>query len=112
MWSAAVRDVGGRGRALDVPDVAVLKIEEELGDGGLYEDDEDMVWILAVPGESVAGDVLSGMGSGVRSAWAMGRRRLRMEEAAVAADMGSVTTLCLGGVVEGRFGGDGGGECW
>jgi hypothetical protein len=111
MWSAAVRDVGGRGRALKVPVVAVLKVEAELGDGGLYEDGEDMLWILAVPGESVTGDVGSGTGSGVRSAWGMGRRRLRMEEAAVAAEMGSVTAFCFGGVVVGRFGGDGGGEC-
>jgi hypothetical protein len=48
----------------------------------------------------------------VRSGWGMGRRRLRMDDAADAAEMGSVTTLCFGGVGVERFGGDGGGECW
>lgn len=54
------------------------------------------------------------MGSGTRSACGTGRRRLRMEDAAVAAEMGSVTTRFLGGVMDGRdgCGGDGGGECW
>jgi hypothetical protein len=79
--------------------------EEDIGE------DIVSVRILAVPGVVGSSGLRGGRGlAGVRSDWGMGRRRLRIEEAAVPADMGSVTTLWRGGV--GRFGGEGGGECW
>jgi hypothetical protein len=65
-----------------------------------------------VPGVSGAAALGVGTETDVVSACGTGRRRLRMDDAAVAAEMGSVTTLCLGGVAVGRFGGEGGGECW
>lgn len=87
---------------------AVLKVETAPGEGGPELDREDMVLILAVPGESVVSlwdESWSGCGTG--------RRLASIEEAADAADMGSVTTLFLGGVAVGSAGGgDGGGECW
>lgn len=63
---------------------------------------------------SISVSVLRGlreMGSEMLSTLGTGRRRLRMDDAAVEADIGSVTTRCLGGVDLGKFGGDGGGEC-
>tara|TARA_R110002003_G_scaffold121_1_gene10667 strand:+ start:13354 stop:13698 length:345 start_codon:yes stop_codon:yes gene_type:complete len=108
MWSAALRWVGGSGRALVVD---VLKVEAA-GEEGWGEIGEDMGAILAVPGGEV-GFWRVWMGSGVRSAWGTGRRRPRIEDAADAAVMGSVTTLGRSGVVMGKgWGGDGGGECW
>jgi hypothetical protein len=84
--------VGGAGRAFEVPVVAVLKVEAPLGDVGLSDGGEDIVWILAVPGVSSITGSYCGMGFGRRSAWGTGRRRLRIEVAADVADMGSVTT--------------------
>lgn len=73
-----------------------------------------VVWILAVPGV-LSVSLLMGlrvMGSETTSAFGTGRRRLRMDDAADEAEMGSVTIRVRGGVDFGKFGGDGGGECW
>lgn len=43
MWSAAESEVGGRGRALEVPVVAVLYTEAVLGDTGSEVRLEDML---------------------------------------------------------------------
>jgi hypothetical protein len=103
----AERDVGGKGKALVVD---VEWIEE--GDIGALEDvGEDMMF--AVPGV-VSVEISFGVGIGLerRFAWGTGRRRLRIEDAADAAEMGSVTTRGRVGVCVGRLGGEGGGECW
>jgi len=106
MCDSALREGGGRGRALEALEVEVEKVEAAEGEVG------DIVVgvavIFAVPG-------VEGMGSGMRSACGTGRRRLRMDVAVAAAEMGSVTTLWRGGVIMGRggtWGGEGGGECW
>lgn len=109
MWVCAERDVGGKGRAFVVVEVECVDAEE--GDtGAAGEVGEDIMF--AVPGALVV--ISLGVGTGLESrfAWGTGRRRLRMEEAADAAEMGSVTTRALGGVWVGRSGGEGGGECW
>jgi hypothetical protein len=80
---------------------------------GAREVGEDIVgWISAVPGLSVSTGLGVVMGSEMRLVCGTGRRRLRMEVAADVAEMGSVTTRCRGGVAMGKFGGEGGGECW
>lgn len=94
--------------------MAVEKVDAALGEGGSRDPNaESMVVILAVPGDWVSpGTGLRlGAGSGKRSAWGTGRRRLSIEDAA---DMGSATNLCFGtGVIEegSGGGGEGGGEC-
>lgn len=110
MWSDALSDVGGCGRALNVPVVAVLKVEIALGEGGSGElMGGGGVCILAVPGVSIT------LGTGLRlggSEFGTGRR-LIIEGAA---DTDSVVTCGFGTGVEvnegSGGGGEGGGECW